>query len=77
MQGLQTLTAEGLKVILRCVSSLAMKDSIFLGELPYSALGDISQVFQAFFYESYGKLLVEVEENVACGWKLHLVWVNY
>lgn len=43
LQGLQTLTAEGLEVVLRCVSSLAMKDSIFLGELPCTALGDISQ----------------------------------
>nr|PNR28380.1 hypothetical protein PHYPA_028972 [Physcomitrium patens] len=43
MQGLQTLTAEGLYVILRCIGSLAAKDSIFLGELPRTALGDISQ----------------------------------
>lgn len=47
MQGLQTLTAEGLYVILRCIGSLAAKDSIFLGELPRTALGDISQVHQA------------------------------
>jgi hypothetical protein len=49
VQGLQTLTAEGLEVVLRCVSSLAMKDSIFLGELPCTALGDISQVFVSSF----------------------------
>lgn len=73
VQGLQTLTAEGLEAILRCVSSLATKDSVFLGELPCSALGDISQVYQASFNEPCGKLVVGIEESVVCGWMWHLL----
>jgi len=44
MQGLQTLTADGLQVVLGHASSMVMKDSLFIGELPLSALGDITEV---------------------------------
>ncbi|KAG0584646.1 hypothetical protein KC19_3G225500 [Ceratodon purpureus] len=54
MQGLQTLTAEGLKVILRCVSTLAMKDSVFLGELRCSAISDNPQDISAELSRVFG-----------------------
>jgi hypothetical protein len=44
MQGLHSLSAEGLKVILGYARSMAMKDSVFVGEVPLSAFGGISQV---------------------------------
>lgn len=44
VQGLQTLTADGLQVVLGHASSMVMKDSLFIGELPLSALGDMTEV---------------------------------
>lgn len=74
MQGLQTLTAEGLEAILRCVSSLATKDSVFLGELPCSALGDISQenisaaLSRVFGSNGFHVSLVLHKEGSASAW---------
>ncbi|KAH9544727.1 hypothetical protein CY35_12G009900 [Sphagnum magellanicum] len=53
MQGLHSLSAEGLKVILGYASSMAMKDSVFVGEVPLSAFGGISQ-------EEASKLLIKI-----------------
>ena len=44
VQGLETLTADGLQVVLGHASGMVMKDSLFIGELPLSALGDITEV---------------------------------
>lgn len=53
MQGLHSLSAEGLKVILGYARSMAMKDSVFVGEVPLSAFGGISQ-------EEASKLLIKM-----------------